>query len=75
MTAVEDKIPVNNLVEETDYDTKITETEKKLTDHDKYISTQNSIFSGKIFFCKISTSKFNNKDRLWWWTKKSQSKK
>ena len=29
MNAVEDKIPVDNLVEETDYDTKITETEKK----------------------------------------------
>ena len=42
LTAVENKIPsVSNLVKKTDYDTKITDTEKKLTDHDhnKYIST------------------------------------
>ena len=42
MTAVENKIPtVRNLVKKTDYDTKVTETEKKLTDHkhDKYITT------------------------------------
>ena len=42
MTAVENKIPsVSNLVKKTDYNTKITEIEKKLTDHnhDKYITT------------------------------------
>ena len=42
LTAVETKIPsVSNLVKKTDYDTKITETEKKFTDHnrDKYITT------------------------------------
>ena len=42
LTAVENKIPsVSNLVKKTDYDTKITEIEKKLTDHnhDKYITT------------------------------------
>ena len=42
MTAVENKIPsVSNLVKKTDYDTKITEIEKKITDHkhDKYITT------------------------------------
>ena len=42
LTAVENKIPsVSSLVKKTDYDTKITETEKKLTDlnHDKYITT------------------------------------
>ena len=34
LTAVENKIPsVSNLVKKTDYDTKITEIEKKLTDH------------------------------------------
>ena len=41
LTAVENKIPsVSNLVKKTDYDTKITEIEKKLTDHnyDKYIT-------------------------------------
>ena len=44
LTAVENKIPsVSSLVKKnkTDYNTKITETEKKLTDHnhDKYITT------------------------------------
>ena len=42
LTAVENKIPsVSSLVEKTDYDTKISELEKKLTDHDhdKYITT------------------------------------
>ena len=42
LTAAENKIPsVSNLVKKTDYDTKITEIEKKLTDHnhDKYITT------------------------------------
>ena len=42
MTAIENKIPdVNNLVEKTDYDTKISDIDKKITDHDhdKYITT------------------------------------
>ena len=42
LTAVENKIPsVSSLVKKTEYDTKITEIEKKLTDHnhDKYINT------------------------------------
>ena len=42
LTAVENKIPsVTSLVKKTDYDTKIRELEKKLTDHnhDKYITT------------------------------------
>ena len=42
LTAMENKIPsVSSLVEKTDYDTKISELEKKLTDHDhdKYITT------------------------------------
>ena len=42
LTAVENKIPsVSSLVKKTDYDTKINELEKKLTDHDhdKYITT------------------------------------
>ena len=34
LTTVENKIPsVNNLVKKTDYNTKITETENKLTNH------------------------------------------
>ena len=42
LTAVENKIPsVSSLVKKIDYDTKITEIEKKLTDHnyDKYMTT------------------------------------
>ena len=42
LAAMENKIPsVSSLVKKTDYDTKITEIEKKLTDHnhDKYITT------------------------------------
>ena len=42
MTAVENKIPdVSGLVTKTDYNTKINEIEKKITDHnhEKYIIT------------------------------------
>ena len=42
LPTVENKIPsVSSLVEKTDYNAKITEIEKKLTDHnhDKYITT------------------------------------
>ena len=42
MTTVENKIPsISNLVKKTDYDTKVTEIEKRVTDHnhDKYITT------------------------------------
>ena len=42
LTAVENKVPsVSNLVKNTEYDTKISELEKNLTDHihDKYITT------------------------------------
>ena len=42
LTAVENKIPdVSSLVKKTNYDTKISELEKKLTDHnyDRYITT------------------------------------
>ena len=37
LTAVENKIPVSSLVKKTDYDTKVSELEKKLTDlnHEK----------------------------------------
>ena len=42
MTAVENKIPnVSNLLKKTDYNTKVNEIEKKITDHnhDRYITT------------------------------------
>ena len=51
LTAIENKIPsVSSLVEKTDYDTKITEIKKKLTDnnHDKYViaSVFNTLAAG-----------------------------
>ena len=42
LTVVENKIPnVSSLVKKTDYNTKISDIEKKITDHshDKYITT------------------------------------
>ena len=42
MTTVENKIPnISNLVKKTDYNTRIAEIEKKITDHnhDRYIIT------------------------------------
>ena len=51
---LENKIPaVSNLVKKTDFNTKITEIEKKLTDHnhDKYIDTQE--------FNKLAADVFN----------------
>ena len=54
LTAVENKIPsVSNLVKKTDYDTKMTEIEKKLTDHnhDKYVAASE--------FNSLATDVFN----------------
>ena len=42
LTAVENKIPdVSSLVKKADYDTKVSDIEKKITDHDhdKYVTT------------------------------------
>ena len=53
LTAVENKIPsVSNLVKKTDYNTKINEIEKKITNHnhDKYITTPEfNKFTAEIF--------------------------
>ena len=54
LTAVENKISdVSSLVKKTDYDTKISDIEKKIADHnhDKYITTQE--------FNKLTTENFN----------------
>ena len=54
LTAVENKIPdVSSLVKKTDYNTKISDIEKKITDHnyDKYITTSE--------FNKLTTENFN----------------
>ena len=54
LTAIENKIPsVSNLVKKTDYNTKVTEIENKLNNHnhDKYIDTQE--------FNKLTADVFN----------------
>ena len=54
LTVVENKIPdVSSLVKETDYNTKISDIEKKITDHDhdKYITT--------LKFNSMAASTFN----------------
>ena len=64
LTAVENKIPdVSSLVKKTDYDTKISELEKKLTDHnhDKYITTPEfntlaaSVFNARLAQANLVT--------------------
>ena len=64
LTAVENKIPsVSSLVKKTDYDTKISELEKKLTDHnhDKYITTPEfntlaaSVFNARLAQANLIT--------------------
>ena len=63
LTAVENKIPsVSSLLKKTDYDTKIPEIEKKLTDHnhDKYITTLE--FNTLAADWQISRSQFDNKN-------------
>ena len=61
---MENKIPsVSRLVKKTDYDTKITEIEKKLTDHnhDKYITTPEfdtlaaSVFNARLAQANLIT--------------------
>ena len=58
MTAVENKIPdVSSLVKKTDYDTKVSEIEKKITDHehDKYITTPEFYtLAGRVFNARLA---------------------
>ena len=65
LTAVENKIPdVSNLVKKTDYNTKVTEIENKLYNHnnDKYINTPEFNSLAADDFCEISKSQFDNKN-------------
>ena len=64
LTVVENKIPsVSNLVKKTDYDTKITELEEKVTDHnhDKYVTTPEfntlaaSVFNARLAQANLIT--------------------
>ena len=58
LTAVDNKIPgVRSLVKKTDYKAKITELEKKLTDHnhDKYITTPGfNTLAAKVFNARLA---------------------
>ena len=66
LIAVENIIPnVSNLVKKTDYDTKISEIENKITtnhDHDKYITTRE--FNIKKIYCKIITTNLASKNDI-----------
>ena len=58
LTAVENKIPdVSSLVKKTDYNTKISDIEKKIIDHnhDKYITTPEfNTMAGDIFNARLA---------------------
>ena len=57
LITVENKIPdFINLIEKTDYNTKVTEIEKKLTDHnhDKYIDTSEFNNLAAVFNARIA---------------------
>ena len=58
LITVENKIPnISSLVKKTDYNTKITEIEKKLTDHnhDKYITTPDfSTLAASVFNARLA---------------------
>ena len=68
LTAVENKIPsVSSLVKKTDYDTKISELEKKLTDHnhDKYITTPEfNILDASVFNSRLAQANLITKIEL-----------
>ena len=65
LTAVDNNTPdVNSSIKKTNYDTKISELEKKLNDHnrDKCIATPEfNTLAADVF----SARSFNNKDRFW----------
>ena len=62
MYTVKNKIPdVSSLVKKTNYDTKISETEKELTDHnhDKYIATPEfNKFTVETFAARLAQANF-----------------
>ena len=61
LSAVENKIPsVSNLVRKTDYNTKVTEIENKLNnhDHDKYINTSEfNKLAAHVFNARLAQAK------------------
>ena len=68
LTAVENKIPrVSDLVKRTDYDTKTTEIEKRMTDHnhDKCIATPDfNTFAADVFNARLARAKLITKSFL-----------
>ena len=68
LTAVENKIPnVSNLVKTTDYHTKISEIEKKITDHDhdKYITTPEfNKLTAEIFDLRLKRADLASKNDI-----------
>ena len=68
LTTVENRIPnVSNLVRKTDYNTKINETEKKITDHDhdKYITTPEfNKLTGETFAARLAETSLASKNDL-----------
>ena len=63
MNALENKLPnVSNLVTKTDYNTKVSEIEKKVSDrnHDKHMATPEF----NKLTTEFSTSRFSIKDRF-----------
>ena len=65
LTAVENKTPnISSLVKKTDYNTKITEIEKNLTDHnhDKYITTPEfNILTVSVSNARLGQANFDAK--------------
>ena len=63
LTTVENKIPsISGLVQKTDYNTKITDIENKLNNHnhDKYVATSEFNTSAAVFNARLAQA--NNKD-------------
>ena len=66
LITVENKIPsISGLVKKADYNTKITDIENKLNNHnhDKYVATSEfNTLAADVFNARFNLSKFNNKD-------------
>ena len=66
LTAVENKIP-SNLVIKISYNTKISEIEKKITNHnyDKYITTgEFNKFTAEIFYLRLKRANLASKSNI-----------
>ena len=70
LTTVENKIPsVSNLVKNADYNTKLTENENKLKNHNhgKYITTPEfNKLAADAFNARLEQANLVNKNRFWW---------